>query len=204
MASPAIGIFLQYLRGMAAGQATSGLADVQLLERFVSVRDEDAFTAMVHRHRGMIFGVCRRLLRAPHDAEDAFQATFLVLARKSGSIRKSESVGSWLHGVAIRVAQKVRREVMRRSRREHSLQPAEAAVDSRDALTWGELRSVLDEELGRLASSFSAPLILCYLEGQTQDETARRLGWSKSTLRRRLERGRGLLQTSCHQRGPWI
>src|SRR5437588_6543971 len=148
----------------------------------------------------MVFGVCRRLLRETHDTGDAFQATFLVLARKAASIRKGKSVGSWLHGVALRVAHKARLEAARRARREQ-LRPPAATAEAADALTWGELRSVLDEELGRLPAPWRAPLILCYLEGQTQDEAARRLGWSKSTLRRRLERGRGLLRSRLARRG---
>jgi RNA polymerase sigma factor (sigma-70 family) len=200
MAKPGIRLVLQHLCQVAARQATEGVPDQQLLERFVVGRDEDAFTALVHRHGPMVTGVCRRLLREMHDAEDAFQATFLVLARKAASIRKGESVGSWLYGVALRVASKARVEAARRARREGQ-RPAPAAAEAGDALCWGELRSVLDEELGRLSASWRAPLILCYLEGQTQDEAARRLGWSKSTFRRRLERGRRLLQSRLARRG---
>jgi RNA polymerase sigma factor (sigma-70 family) len=148
----------------------------------------------------MVVGVCRRLLREPHDVEDAFQATFLVLARKAASVRKGESVGSWLHGVALRVARKIRLEAARRARRERA-RPAPTPADTGDALTWGELRGLLDEELGRLPAGWRAPLVLCYLECRTQDEAARQLGWSKSTVRRRLERGRRLLQTRLARRG---
>jgi RNA polymerase sigma factor (sigma-70 family) len=182
--------------GQAAGDAT----DLQLLERFVERRDADAFTELVQRHGPMVFGVCRRLLREAHDAEDAFQATFLVLARKAGAIRNGESLASFLHGVAGFVARKMRVEAARRLRRERR-HPAPAAAEDADALTWGELRSVLDEELGRLPARLRVPLILCYLEGQTQDEAARRLGWGKSTLRRRLERGRQLLRDRLAGRG---
>ncbi len=200
MADPGIRLVLQHLCRVAARQATEGVSDQQLVERFVAGRDEDAFAALVQRHGPMVTGVCHRLLRKTHDAEDAFQATFLVLACKAASIRKVESVGSWLHGVALRVARKARVEAARRTRRERQ-RPAPAVSDAGDALCWGELRSVLDEELGRLPASWSAPLILCYLEGQTQDEGARRLGWSKSTFRRRLERGRRLLQSRLARRG---
>ncbi|MCI0457689.1 MAG: hypothetical protein L0Z62_12025 [Gemmataceae bacterium] len=134
------------------------MPDQQLLERFVADRDEDAFTALVHRHGPMVTGVCHRLLRETHDAEDAFQATFLVLARKATSIRKGESVGSWLHGVALRVARKARVEAARRARRERQ-RPAPAVPDAGDALCWGELRSVLDEELARFLARPFDPVL---------------------------------------------
>ena len=201
MAGPRLSL-LDQLFQLAAGPATDAAPDQQLLDRFVTGQEEDAFTALVRRHGPMVLGVCYRLLRDTHDAEDAFQATFLVLARKAASIQKRDSVGSWPHGVALRVAGKARVESVRRSRRER-LRPAPALAATGDAITWGELRSVLDEELGRLPSSWRAPLILCYLEGQTQDEAARRLGWSKSTLRRRLERGRGLLRRTTTNPRPF-
>jgi RNA polymerase sigma factor (sigma-70 family) len=199
MASPDLTRVLEHLRRLPT-RGADGVADQQLLTRFVAGRDGDAFTALMQRHGPMVVGVCRRLLREPHDVEDAFQATFLVLARKAGSIRKGESLGSWLHGVALRVARKIRLEAARRTRRERQ-RPAPEPAETGDALTWGELRSLLDEELGRLPAGWRAPLILCYLEGRTQDEAARQLGWSKSTLRRRLERGRRLLQCRLAGRG---
>jgi len=200
MVRSGIGFVLQELCTLAAAQATQGCTDRQLLERYVSGGDEEAFTALVRRHGPMVIGVCRRFLREIHDAEDAFQATFLVLARKAASIRKRESVGSWLHGVALRVARKARGENACRSKREQG-HPLPPAVDPADDVSWGEVRTVLDEELGRLPAAYRAPLILCYLEGQTQDEAARRLGVSKSTFRRRLERGRRLLQGRLTRRG---
>src|SRR2546423_5708012 len=119
MIGPRIGLALHPLSRRAARRETEGVPDRQLLERFVSGRDEDAFTALVQRHGPMVVGVCRRLLREAPDVEDAFQATFLVLARKAGAIRKGEAVGSWLYGVALRVARKARVEAARRTRREH-------------------------------------------------------------------------------------
>jgi RNA polymerase sigma factor (sigma-70 family) len=200
MASPRTGFVLHQLCQLTASRTTEGVPDQLLLERFVASRDEDAFTALVHRHGPMVVGVCRRLLSQTHDAEDAFQATFLVLARKAASIRKGASVGSWLHGVAVHVARKSRLQASRRRLRERG-RAVPAVADAGDAITWGELRFVLDEELARLPRAWRAPLILCYLEGQTQDEAARRLGLSKSTFRRRLERGRGVLQTRLARRG---
>jgi RNA polymerase sigma factor (sigma-70 family) len=200
MASPDLSRVLEHLRQLPARQRDDSMADQQLLARFVTAREDDAFTALLQRHGPMVVGACRRLLRETHDVEDAFQATFLVLARKAASIRKGESVGSWLHGVALRVARRIRLEAARRTRRERE-RPAPVPADTGDDLTWGELRSLLDEELGRLPAGWRAPLILCYLEGQTQDEAARQLGWSKSTVRRRLERGRRLLQARLAGRG---
>jgi RNA polymerase sigma factor (sigma-70 family) len=199
MASSRHSVALNHLCQWTAGQRTEGVPDQQLLERFVVGREEDAFTALVRRHGPMVAGVCRRVLRETHDAEDAFQATFLVLARKAASIRKGESVASWLHGVALRVSRKARVAAARRTLRER--RPRPATTEPGDALTWGELRSVLDEELGQLSTTWRAPLVLCYLEGLTQDEAARRLGWSKSTLRRRLEHGRRLLHSRLARRG---
>jgi RNA polymerase sigma factor (sigma-70 family) len=200
MTDPRTSRALHHLYQLAGVQAAEGAPDRQLLERFVGGRDEGAFTALVQRHGPMVVGVCRRLLREPHDIEDAFQATFLVLARKAGSIRQGESVGSWLHGVALHVARNIRREAARRERRERGRRPP-AAREAGESLTWAGLRSVLDEELGRLPPAWRAPLVLCYLEGRTQDEAARQLDWSKSTLRRRLERGRGLIQRRLAGRG---
>jgi RNA polymerase sigma factor (sigma-70 family) len=200
MASQELGRLLQHLRRAQGGLESPGETDQQLLSRFLAGRAEDAFAALVQRHGSMVVAVCRRQLRAAHDIEDAFQATFFVLARKAASIRKSESVGSWLHGVALRVARKARLGDARRQCRERQ-RALPAAVEAGDALTWRELRAILDEELDRLPAAWRAPLILCFLEGQTQDEAARRLGWSKSTLRRRLERGRRLIQARLAGRG---
>jgi RNA polymerase sigma factor (sigma-70 family) len=148
----------------------------------------------------MVYQVCRRTLPAPADAEDAFQATFLVLARRAGAIRRHESLAAWLHGVARRTALKLRAEADRRRTRE------EAAARStlpgvRDDTPWGELRSVLDEELGRLPAGCRAALVLCYLEGRTQDEAAAQLGVCDRTVRRQLDRGRQTIARRLARRG---
>jgi RNA polymerase sigma factor (sigma-70 family) len=191
-------ILLCHLRGLAAPPAA--VADAQLLERFAIRREEAAFAQLVCRHGPMVLGVCRRLLRCEQDVEDAFQATFLVLARRAAAIRKAGSVGSWLHGVARRVAAQARAEAACRATHERRC-PAAAPADRADEITWRELRAVLDEELARLPEKYRGPLIQCYLEGQTQDEAARQLGWSPRTLRRRLERGRDLLRARLEGRG---
>jgi RNA polymerase sigma factor (sigma-70 family) len=174
--------------------------DRHLLESYLSQRDEAAFTALVQRHGSMIYGLALRLLRDAHAAEDVFQATFLILASKAHTIRRQDSVGSWLYGVAHRLAMRVRQTSKRWESDTRSGVPMppenpEAIVRQR------ELESVLDEELKELSERLRAPLLLCYLEGQTQDEAARQLGWSKATLRRRLERGRELLRARLVRRG---
>jgi RNA polymerase sigma factor (sigma-70 family) len=187
---------IHQLAGPAAGEA----ADPDLLRRFVATRDESAFAELVRRHGPLVWGVCRRVLRHEQDAEDAFQATFLVLLRRAVRIRKCESVAAWLHAVAYRLAKKAEAAAARRRARA----PAHAAVAHAETLgdvTWREVRALLDEELQRLPEKYRAPLLLCYLEGQTQDEAARRLGWTPGTLRGRVDRGRALLGARLRRRG---
>ena len=191
---------LRFIRSVKAKQASGAQSDRQLLEAFLNQRSESSFTALVQRHGAMVFSVCRRLLRHTHDAEDAFQATFLTLARRAASIRRHESLGSWLHGVAYHVAATMKRAVARRVVHEGRLSPPPPA-DVMDDITWRELRSALDEELQRLPEKYRAPLVLCYLEARTQDEAARRLGWSKCTFGRRMNQARQLLAQRLTRRG---
>jgi RNA polymerase sigma factor (sigma-70 family) len=191
---------LRHLRSVMAKQATGALSDRQLLESILNQRSEAAFTALVQRHGAMVLGVCRRLLRHAQDAEDAFQATFLALAQQAASIHRQESVGSWLHGVACRIAAKMKRTAARRIEHEGRL-PPRPPRDAMDDITSRELRAVLDEELRLLPVKYRAPLVLCYLEAQTQDEATRQLGWSKSTFGRRLNRARQLLARRLTRRG---
>jgi RNA polymerase sigma factor (sigma-70 family) len=195
-----VGAILQHVRGVAAAESAARLPDQQLLERFVARHDESAFAALVRRHGPMVLGVCRRVLHQQQDAEDAFQATFLILARKAGSIRSRESVGSWLYRVAYhRAVDAKARDAKWRSdeRRGRDVPQGDPLAD----LTWRELRAVLDEELQCLPEQYQAPLVLCYLEGKTQDEAACQLGWSKGTFRRRLEQGRQRLHGRLLRRG---
>jgi RNA polymerase sigma factor (sigma-70 family) len=174
-------------------------ADAELLRRFVAGRDADAFAALVGRHGPMVLGVCRRVLRHPHDAEDACQATFLVLARRAAAVRRPGSVGCWLHGVALRVARRLAADAARRRAVEAPAPPdvPPAAVE----VTWREVQAVLDEELARLPERYRQPLVLCYLEGRTQAEAARLLGWGPGTFRGRLDRGRMRLRDRLTRRG---
>jgi RNA polymerase sigma factor (sigma-70 family) len=199
MATTRASVVLGHLRALAAGPEDL-TPDDQLLQHFAATRDEAAFKALLRRHGPMVLGVCRRLLRREQDAEDAFQATFLVLARKATSVRRKQSVGAWLHGVARRIAGKVRTAAARQST---APVPDVAApeVDPAGALTWHEVRGALDEELARLPESLRAPLVLCYLEGRTRDEAAARLRCPLGTLKGRLERGRELLHRRLTRRG---
>jgi RNA polymerase sigma factor (sigma-70 family) len=200
MAGRPLHAVLHHVQKLAAAQAADPHSDRDLLDRFVARRDEGAFAALVERHGPMVLSICRRALRHSHDAEDAFQAAFLVLARKAASIRHKDSLGSWLHGVAYHVATNLRRGLARRRAHEVPLGEAGQAGTAVEA-TWREVRAVLDEELARLPERFRAPLILCYLEGRTRDEAAQELGWGLATLRGRLERGRELLRARLARRG---
>jgi RNA polymerase sigma factor (sigma-70 family) len=176
------------------------LTDRQLLEDFVRRREEAAFTTLVRRHGPMVLGVCRRVLRHEQDAEDAFQAAFLVLARKAASLAWQDSVGAWLHEVAYRLAVRMRGDARRRQAHEREAAAASRA-DPTAAAAWQELRQVLDEELQRLPRHYRAPLVLCYLEGRTRDEAAQQLGWTVGTVKGRLERARRLLHRRLLRRG---
>jgi RNA polymerase sigma factor (sigma-70 family) len=198
MANEYLGTLLRRLRSRVAGDAAGGLSDGQLLERFVGQRDEAAFEALFWRHAPMVLGVCRRLL-PPDDAEDAFQAAFLVLVRKAASIGKGEALGGWLHRVAYRIALRARTGAAPALRElpPEGL-PAAAAADD---LVWRDLRPVLDEEINGLPQKYRAPIVLCYLEGKTNEEAARLLGCPKGTVAVRLMRGRERLRTRLSRRG---
>src|SRR5262249_10036137 len=148
----------------------------------------------------MVLGVCRRMLGDGPDAEDAFQATFLVLATKAGSIQRRNSVSSWLHGVAARIARQVRHSASRRRAHERQA-PVMPPSDARDAVEWRDLRPVLDEEWERLPQKYRAPLVLCYLEGKSHEEAAQELGWPNGTVCGRLARARDLLRDRLMRRG---
>jgi RNA polymerase sigma factor (sigma-70 family) len=167
------------------------LTDGQLLARFVSTRDEASFTALVRRHGAMVLAVCLRRLRHAQDAEDCFQATFLVLARKAATVLKRESVGSFLYGVAYRIALKAKAMQVHRRAYEQQVRemphPQVLPVESQDWLPW------LDHELNLLPESYRAVIVACDLEGQSRKEVARFLGLPEGTVSSRLARGRRLL-----------
>ena len=200
MASGSLATFLRRLRRLAARQGTEHLTDRQLLERFTAQHDEAAFAMLVYRHGAFVQGVGRRILHDSHAAEDVLQATFLILARKAASIRKQQSLAGWLYRVAYRLAVQAKAAASQRSLTERQ-KPSPPQSDPIAELSWRELGAVLDEALHSLPVKLQAPLVLCYLEDKTQDEAARLLGWTKGTLRRRLDRGRELLRGRLERRG---
>jgi RNA polymerase sigma factor (sigma-70 family) len=191
---------LRHIRRIALTAEAAELDDGRLVERFLAHQDEAAFEALLHRHGPMVLNVCRRLLRDPHDTEDAFQATFLVLLRKAASLSRRELVANWLYGVAYRTALKARREAARRGARTKPLEDV-SGKDSDEVSIWKDLRPVLDEELQRLPAKYRMPVILCYLEGKTFEEAARQLGWPAGTVSGRLARAKQLLRTRLTRRG---
>jgi len=176
------------------------LPDSELVERFAHANDAAAFATLVRRHGSMVLGVCRRILQHEQDAEDVFQAVFLVLSRKAGALHSKEAVGPWLFGVARRLALRVRHEQRERQRRECRA-VGRANGDAPDDLTLREVQSVLDEELARLPQRQRGPIVLCYLEGLTRDEAARQLGCPLGTLKSRLEKAKAVLQKRLALRG---
>jgi len=190
---------LQRARILAGVQTGRALDDAELLRRFIEDNDEAAFTVLVERHGPMVLGVCRRALGHAHDAEDVCQATFLVLARKAGSIRKSASLGSWLHGIATRACANHRRKQARRQNRERRAAAKSGPSSSGDC--WHEMQMVLDEELGKLPERYRGPLFLCYWQGKTRDEAAEALQLTPGKLHGLLERGRVLLRERITSRG---
>jgi RNA polymerase sigma factor (sigma-70 family) len=184
-------------------QATVWLGDLndsQLLERFVRLRDGKAFATLMERHGPMVLGVCRRILQAPQDIEDAFQGTFLVLVRKADAIGRRELLGNWLYGVAYRIAIRARANAAKR--RAHERRSAAAvATEPTHELIWRDLRPVLDDEVSRLPEKYRVPIVLCYLEGKTLEETARYLGCPKGTIATRLTRARERLRRRLRRRG---
>lgn len=178
----------------------SGLSDWQLLDRFARLGDQIAFELLVSRHGPMILGVCRRILRDPTDVDDAFQATFLVLIRRARSLGPGDILAAWLHGVAFKVATRARSDRARRARREReAMKLAPPAPDRADADL--ALREVIDQEIERLPWKYRAPVALCYFEGLTHDEAARRLNWPLGTVKGRLARARALLGERLSRRG---
>src|SRR5262245_1763048 len=193
---------LRHIRSLVPpvpGDAT----DAELLGSFALRRDADAFASLVARHGPMVLGVCRRVLRHPDQAEDVAQATFLVLARKAGAVRRPDRLAAWLHQTARGLALKHLRGEARRRRREALACPSRPAAspDPLEELTVRELLAIFDEEIQRLPECYRAPLILCCLEGCTQEEAARRLGWTPGSVKGRLERGRAILHGRLVRRG---
>jgi RNA polymerase sigma factor (sigma-70 family) len=197
MAAADLNKAVEHLCSVLGKPGAAGVTDGDLLTRYVRQRDEAAFEALVRRHGPLVLGVCRRVLHNPHDAEDAFQATFLVLVRKAATLRRPGTVANWLYGVAYRTAQQARRAVLKRRAKEANVVPrAEAAPDG-----WAELRDVLDQELERLPEKYRAVVGLCDLQGATGQEAALHLGLPPGTVASRLARGRARLAKRLTRHG---
>jgi RNA polymerase sigma factor (sigma-70 family) len=203
MAADQIASIRHHLRKVVSGPLAPGVADAELLERFARQGDEAAFELLVWRHERMVWGLCRRVLHDPVDADDAFQAAFLVLARKASAISRRDCVAAWLHRVAYRCALKLRAA---RARVPRTAEPADLAAVAAAApgLTEAERRDlgqVLDEEIGRLPERHRAALVLCYLEGKTYQEAADQLGCPLGTLSARVKAARERLREALTARG---
>jgi RNA polymerase sigma factor (sigma-70 family) len=188
------------LRRLTEPTAADPVPDSQLLQRFTAQHDEAAFARLVQRHGGLVLGVCRSVLHQTQDAEDAFQATFLLLARKAASIRHHDSVASWLYRVGYRMALQAKKRIARERSRELQVSSLKPTIPM-DDMTWRELRQVLHEELDRLPEKYRAPLVLCCLEDHPREEAARQLGWTLGTLKGRLQRARDVLRQRLSRRG---
>lgn len=200
MPKATFGSVLRFLGRQRSAHGADTWSDDELLHRFVAHGETDAFTILVERHGPMVLGVCHRVLGDFHLAEDSFQATFIVLARKAASLGLHGSLGTWLYAVAQRIALRVKAQTTVRLDRERR-HPNVPRSELLDEVTWKELRSVLDEEIGRLPEKYRAPLVLCYFEGKSQERVAQELGLAKGTLARRLLRGRELLRQQLLRRG---
>src|SRR5262245_53180733 len=196
MSARAVQTLKQYLRRVSDEAALQ--ADARLLRQFIEANDHRAFEALLDRHGPMVLGTARRLVANPTDADDVFQAVFLNLARLAKTIRRGQSVPSWLYKATCRIAARARKR--RAVSIENTREPSTATTAETD-LVWREVRTALDEELQRLPERLRSPLLLCYLSGLTRDEAAEQLGWSLSTLKRRLDEGRTALRRRLERRG---
>ncbi len=201
MANEPAHLLARHLQTLTTAARIAGLTDRELIQRFVAGCDEDAFAALVRRHGLMVLRVCHRILHNDHDAEDVFQATFLVLSRKAASLRRRDSVGCFLHGVAYRLALKARARLAQQRMHENRVAVEKHAGDPLADLSVREAQAILDEELARLPEKYREPLVLCCLEGRTRDEAARQLGWSAKLVKSRLEQGRERLRSRLCRRG---
>ena len=209
MSSVPTGKWHQDLETIFRGGSLASLSDGQLLELFLGRRDEareQAFKTLVDRHGPMVYRVCGQVLGDCHEAQDAFQAVFLVLARKAGAVRDRESLGSWLHGVALRVAARARSGLNRRKAREQQADDgqAEIAAPAGSAARNPDDAEALHQEVARLSDKYRAPIVLCYLEGLTHDQAAARLNWPVGTVRSRLARARDQLRLRLVRRGVTV
>jgi RNA polymerase sigma factor (sigma-70 family) len=200
MATGQLDYVLRHLRALIGRQTAAAHADGVLLDRFLADRDEDAFATLLQRHGPLVWSVCRRVLGDGPDAEDAFQAAFLVLVRRARTLDRTQPLGPWLFGVAQKIAVRAKSDAARRHTREQQGFNM-ALLDHATEQTWNDLRPVLDEELAKLPEKYRAPLVLCDLQGKTHEQAALELGWPVGSMSRRLSRGRELLRKRLVKRG---
>jgi RNA polymerase sigma factor (sigma-70 family) len=200
MAHAQIRAALQHVRAVVAAKNAACQSDGALLGAFLKANDQAAFSALVKRHGPLVLAVCRRVLHNLQDAEDGFQATFLLLVRKAAALRKMPSLAGWLHGVAYRMALQARRADHRRRKHEGRARPMHGANPERE-LMWQEVQAVLDEEIQRLPAVYREAFVLCCLERKCTRDAARLLGTKESTIGSRLSRARALLQKALSRRG---
>jgi RNA polymerase sigma factor (sigma-70 family) len=191
---------IDYLRNIALRQEAAGMTDRQLLDGFIAARDEVAFAVLVRRYAPLVWNVCRRVLGNQHDAEDAFQATFLVLVRKAASIAKRDVLANWFYGVAHRTSLKAKAATNKRQAREKQVPEMPEPQAARDDL-WSKLLPVLDQELSRLPDKYRAAIVLCDLQGKTRKEVARQLRLPEGTVASRLARARAMLAQRLARHG---
>jgi RNA polymerase sigma factor (sigma-70 family) len=201
MAIDTLGAALRQLNRLFAKGVVAGLSDAQLLERFLTQGDAGAFEALVGRHGPMVLSVCRGILRDPHDAEDAFQATFLVLVKKGGTIRGRDALAGWLHKVAHRVAIQANTAAARRRTLERRVGQMAVAASTNGPAASDELLPALHEEIARLPEKLRLAVVHCDLEGMTQVQAAAQLHWSERTIHHRLAEGRARLKRRLARRG---
>jgi RNA polymerase sigma factor (sigma-70 family) len=191
---------IRYLRRLAGAPPGGDPSEEELLRRFALEHDEAAFTTIVEKHGPMVFGVCRRVLRNRQDAEDAFQATFLVVARKAGSLARPGLLAAWLYGVAYRTALRARATAVQRQLHEKQIMAIQAAKSIQASGT-EDLQEMVDEEVKRLPVKYRSPIILCYMCGKTNEEAARELGCASGTIFSRLSRAREMLRSRLTRKG---
>jgi RNA polymerase sigma factor (sigma-70 family) len=203
MADTTLRALVQQIRSVASRTPIGESPDRELLVRFAQLRDETAFAELVGRYGGLVRNVCRNVLRHEDDAEEAMQATFLLLARRAGSLREPDALAGWLHGVAHRTALRARRDAGRRRAREACAKPGRATSPCPPPVeaSWRELQELLDGELQRLPEKLRAPFVLCCLERRSKTEAARLLGWKPGTVSGRLDAARKLLRGRLARRG---
>ena len=199
MANAQLRPILNHVSRLLLAQRTHELSDEQLLQIFTQERNEDAFAVLVEQHGRLVMRVCRHVLHHAQDAEDAFQATFLVLACKARSIRKREALASWLHGVAYRMSLKAKRNAARKQPRAGL--PGPLAIDAAAEPTWREVQAILAEEIEQLPEKYRVPFILCYLDGLSRTQVALQLGIKEGTVSSRLAGAKARLQKRLQLRG---